>query len=157
MVENPQTRTKPMSNENAGRILRLTRTFAAPRETVFQAWTDREILVKWWGPKGYTVPVAEIDVRPGGAWRTCMRSPEGEEYCVGGVYREVIPPEKLVFTWAWESDGEPGHETVVTIEFHDKDGATELVLVQELFESVEARDKHNQGWSSSFDCLAEAL
>ncbi len=139
------------------RIIRLTRTFAAPRERVFRAWTEPEQLIKWWGPKGFTVPEHSIDVRVGGAWRTTMRSPEGTNHIVAGVYREITPPERLVFTLGWETEGPRGHETVVTIEFHERDGATELQLTQELFESETSRDMHNQGWSTSLESLDDAL
>ena len=139
------------------RVLRITRTFDAPRERVFRAWTEPEQLVKWWGPKGCTVPEHSIDVRVGGAWRTTMRSSEGNEHVVAGVYREITPPERLVFTWAWETEGPRGHETVVTIELRERDGGTELQLTQELFETETSRDMHNQGWSSCMECLDETL
>ena len=76
---------------------------------------------------------------------------------VGGIYREVRAPERLVFTWAWETTGQRGPETLVTVEFHARGGTTELVLTQEEFETVDACDRHRQGWSSSFDCLYEYL
>ena len=139
------------------RVLRMTRTFAAPRETVFRAWTDPARLAKWWGPEGMSVPVCDMDVRPGGAWRTCMRSPEGADNFVRGVYREIVAPEKLVFTWAWEADGVPGHETVVTVEFHERGASTELVLTQQVFETAKSCRLHHEGWSSSFDCLEQHL
>lgn len=95
-----------------------------------------------------------MDAKPGGAWRTVMRSPDGQQHRVGGVFREIAPPEKLVLTWAWEDDkGKPGHETVITVEFRDRKGSTELVLTQRLFESTQARDLHGQGWTSTFDKL----
>jgi uncharacterized protein YndB with AHSA1/START domain len=141
----------------AERVLRLERTFRAPREAVFRAFTEREQLMRWWGPKGYTVPRCELDARPGGAWRTVMRSPEGTEMVVGGVYREVRAPARLVFTWAWETDGRPGHETLVTLEFHDREGTTALVVTHETFETTDGRDRHREGWSSSLDCLGEHL
>jgi len=139
------------------RVIRMTRTFDAPRERVFRAWTEPEQLAKWWGPKGFTVPDHTIDVRPGGAWRTTMRSPEGNDHVVAGVYREITPPERLVFTWGWETEGPRGHETVVTIELHERDGGTELQLTQELFENETSRDMHHQGWSGCMDSLDDAL
>ena len=80
------------------RALRLSRTFRAPREGVFRVWTDPQQLIRWWGPEGFTVPACAIDVRPGGAWRPAMRSPEGKDHIVSGVYREVLPPARLVLT-----------------------------------------------------------
>lgn len=80
------------------RVLFFTRVFAAPRALVFRAWTDREQLMKWWGPAGFAVAFLEMNPRPGGAWRKCMRSPEGREYWRHGVYLEIAEPERLVFT-----------------------------------------------------------
>jgi uncharacterized protein YndB with AHSA1/START domain len=139
------------------RVLRLTRRFAAPRDLVFRAFAEPEQLVKWWGPKGFTTPHCQMDVHEGGAYRTTMRSPEGSEHILSGVYREVSPPARLVFTWAWETDGARGHETVVTIELDEVAGGTELRLTQRLFESDTARDRHAEGWTGCFYCLAEAL
>jgi uncharacterized protein YndB with AHSA1/START domain len=137
------------------RRLRIVRTFAAPREAVFRAWTDPKQLVKWWGPRGFSCPDCAIDVRDGGRWRTVMRSPEGTSHIVGGVYREIVPPRRLSFTWAWSTDGKPGHETLVTVELNERGKTTEMVFTQETFESVDARNQHSQGWGSAFDCLDE--
>jgi uncharacterized protein YndB with AHSA1/START domain len=98
------------------RVLRLFRSFAAPRDRVFRAFTVPTQMVKWWGPKGFMVPACVLDVRVGGAWHTVMRSPEGQDHIVSGVYQEITPPERLVFTWGWETEGVRGHETIVTIE-----------------------------------------
>jgi uncharacterized protein YndB with AHSA1/START domain len=138
-------------------ILRLSRSFAAPRERVFRAFTAPTQLARWWGPKGFTVPACTLDVRPGGAWRTVMRSPEGKDHIVSGVYREIAPPERLVFTWAWEEDGARGHETVVTIELSETPGGTRLELTHERFETEDSLDRHRHGWSSCLDCLEQAL
>src|SRR5215207_6544179 len=103
------------------RELEITRVFDAPRELVFKVWTQPEHLVRWWGPKGFTTPSCQIDVRPGGAYRTLIRSAEGKDHWMRGVYREVVPPERLVMRFAWEDEnGEPGHETLVTVSFADQ-------------------------------------
>lgn len=133
--------------------LRIERTFDAPRDLVFEAWTDPRHLARWWGPEGLTTPTCEIDLRPGGAWRTCMLNADQVEHWVQGRYQLIDPPEKLIFNWAWEEDGIPGHQTTVTIEFHDRGDQTDLVLLQEGFESEESCDMHRQGWSSSLNCL----
>jgi uncharacterized protein YndB with AHSA1/START domain len=138
-------------------ILRQSRSFAAPRERVFRAFTAPAQLVKWWGPKGFTVPSCTLEVRVGGAWRTIMRSPEGKDHIVSGVYREITPPARLVFTWGWETEGERGQETVVTIELFERPGGTRLELTHERFESDDSLDRHRHGWSSCLDCLEEAL
>ncbi len=140
------------------RVLVLTRLFDAPRALVFRAWTRPEHLVRWWGPKGFTTPSCEMDVRPGGAFRILMRSPEGTDHRLRGVYREIVEPERLVFTWAWEDeDGNPGHETVVTVTLAEQGARTELTLHQAVFESVTARDSHRGGWTECLERLAEYL
>jgi uncharacterized protein YndB with AHSA1/START domain len=142
---------------NDALVLRLSRSFAAPRDRVFRAFTAPAQLVKWWGPEGFTVPACTMDVRAGGTWQTVMRSPEGKDHIVSGVYREIIPPKRLVFTWAWEEDGARGHETLVTIELLEAPGGTRLELTHEVFESEERRERHRHGWSGCFDCLEQAL
>jgi uncharacterized protein YndB with AHSA1/START domain len=138
--------------------LTVTRVFDAPRETVFRAWTDPKQAALWWGPQGFTTISCEMDVRPGGAYRACMRSPEGTRHCRRGVYREVVTPERLVFTFAWEdANGNPGHEMVVTVTFAEIGGKTELSLHQAAFETAGARDAHHAGWSSCMERFAEYL
>ena len=137
--------------------LRLSRTFAARREKVFRSWTNPEELKKWWGPDGYSTPSAEIDLRVGGKYRLgMMKLPKGDIFYLAGTYREVRPPEKLVYTWRWEAEPELG-ETLVTVEFHDRGSSTEVVLTHELFPNEKARQDHQKGWSSCFDKLARAL
>ena len=138
--------------------LTLTRTYAAPREAVFPAWTEPEALKQWFGPTDeFTTPIAEVDLRVGGRYRIGMQPPDQEDlHIVGGVYREINPPEKLVFTWSWEEGMDVG-ETLVTVEFRDVGGSTEVVLTHERFPSEEARDKHNEGWSGCLARLVKAL
>lgn len=140
------------------RELTITRIFNAPRRLVFEAWTKPEHLSRWSGPHGFTTPFGEMDFRPGGAYRTCLRSPEGEDYWVQGFYREIVEPERLVFTHAWENeDGQPKHETLVTVTFAEHGGKTKLTFHQAIFESVESRDSHEEGWSESLDRLNQYL
>ena len=90
------------------RELVITRVFDAPRELVFKVWTDPKHLAQWWGPRCFTNPVCEVDLRVGGAWRIIMRAPDGAEYPGGGIYREIVRNEKLVFTnAALNKDGKP--------------------------------------------------
>lgn len=138
-------------------VLRLTRTFAAPREAVFRAFTEAEIFKTWWGPKDTTCPVAEIDARPGGRYRVEMRSPEGNTHVIEGEFREVVAPARLVYTWVWSRGDFAGREMLVTLEFSDAGGATELRLTHELLPDGAARDLHHKGWSGCLDCLAEIL
>jgi len=140
------------------RVLIIERAFAAPRDLVFKMWTVREHVSLWLAPRGFTITQSDADVRPGGAWRSCMRSPEGVDHCVGGVYRDVVENERLVFTHAWDGDkGKPGHETVVTLTLEDYGGDTKVRLRQEVFDSVETRDGHRDGWTESLDKLGKHL
>lgn len=138
-------------------ILDMTRRFRAPRELVFDMWTKREHLVKWWGPQGMTTPECEMDVRVGGHWRTVMRSSEGNDYIVSGVYKEISPPSKLVFTWGWETEGSRGHESTITLEFVETKDGTIVNLHQAFLDSKDSRDSHEGGWASSFADLERAL
>ncbi len=143
-------------NPSAANTLRIMRTFAAPREKVFRAWTDAEELKKWWGPVGYATPTAELDLRVGGKYRLGMRKlPNGEVFYLSGTYREVRPPGKLVYTWRWESEPELG-ETLVMVEFRDRGNSTEVVVTHELFPTEKARDDHDKGWNSCLDRLVLA-
>jgi uncharacterized protein YndB with AHSA1/START domain len=153
----PQTAAASLQDAPATEIdLHIERHFAARPERVFQALTDPSELVRWWGPEGFTVPECELDARPGGAWRTCMRSPDGNLHCVSGVYQEIVPPKRLVYTWSWETEG-PRHETLVTIVLRSVGDATELTMTQSLFDSLDSRDKHAYGWTGAFDCLVDYL
>lgn len=141
-----------------GSILRMERIFPAEPQRIFQAWTDPEQLVRWWGPEGMTTPRCEMDVREDGTWLTTMRNADGEEFTVSGVYRVIDPPRRLVMTWAWHNDGvRDGHETEISIDFDAVDGGTRLVLEQKSFKEPEHRDRHRGGWESSFNELGKFL
>ncbi len=143
--------------ETADRELVITRVFDAPRETVFKAWTDPDCLAKWWGPRGFVVLSCVLESRMGG--KIAIRAQSDERIIhAEGVVREIVPPEKLAFTTAWiDQNGNAGHETLVTLMFEPIGAKTRLIFRQGLFESVNARDLHQGGWSSAFDCLAEYL
>jgi len=142
-------------NETAeDRTLVLERVFRASPEKVFEAWTDPAILVKWWGPAGYTIPECELDARPNGAWRTVMLNDEGSRLEISGVYREVRHPSRLVMTWAWtQPDGGRGHETEIVVTLENVPEGTRLKLVQSVFDSIDQRNNHNMGWTAIFDSL----
>ena len=136
----------------------ISRAFDAPRSLVFEAWTDPARLARWFGPRGFKIPSCKMDAREGGEFRICMRSPEGTDHWVRGVFREVSKPERLAFTWAWEDeDGKPKHETVVRVDFTEQGGKTRLRMQQGAFESANARDQHESGWGGALDCLEEYL
>jgi uncharacterized protein YndB with AHSA1/START domain len=140
------------------RELVITRIFDAPRHLVFQAWTEPDRVARWWGPQGFVTTYCDMDIRPGGTFRVCMRSPEGIEYWKRGTYREVVAPERLVFTFAWENaEGKPGHQTLVTVTLAECGDKTELTLRQGVFDTVAARDDHGRGWTSTLQRFAEYL
>lgn len=142
-------------NVAADRTLVIRRTFEAPRELVWKAWAEVEHAKMWWGSKGFSAPVVELGTRPGDKWRSKMVSPDGKDYWQHGVLREIIPPEKLSFTFVWDED--PDHEMLVTVTLAERAGKTEMVFRQERFKSVEERDSHKDGWTESFDRLAAYL
>ena len=147
------TATAVREGPDQQRTLVIERVFKAPPDQVFKAWTDPAILIKWWGPEGFSTPECQMDVRPGGAWRTRMVGPNGD-HIVSGVYRQIAPPRRLVMTWAWQQDGGGrGHETEVDVTFEPVPRGTRMRLVQSVFDSVEQRDNHNMGWASSFNDL----
>jgi len=136
------------------RELVIVRVFDAPRELVFAAWTQGTHLARWSAPEGMTIAFGECDVRPGGAYRCTMREPDGTEHRLGGVYREVVPPERLVFTHAWEdAEGRQIDPTLVTVRFTAEGDRTRMHFHQAGFESVASRDGHAQGWESCFRLL----
>jgi uncharacterized protein YndB with AHSA1/START domain len=148
------TATKPI----ADRALTITRTFDAPRALVFKLWTDPKHVRNWWGPRDYPAAHIEMDVRPGGRWRHCLHGTEdGRDLWMGGVFREVVAPERLVFTFAWEEEGERGLETLITVTFAERDGKTLMTFRQTPFQSDGERDGHQGGWTSTFDRLDEHL
>jgi uncharacterized protein YndB with AHSA1/START domain len=135
--------------------LKLSRFIAAKREKVFQAWTRPALMQQWFCPVDMSVARAEADPRVGGHYRVEMKKQSGELHTTYGVYREIIPGEKLVFTWGWE--GPDRHETQVTIELRDKDNGTELVLIHERFADQESADHHAKGWRSCLENLAARI
>ena len=130
--------------------LTLKRRLNAPAEKVFGAWTDPEKVARWIGPEGATAVSAESDARVGGRFRWIMRSSDGETHDVSGTYREVVPNEKLVFTWAWKST--PERESLVTVTLRRDGDGTLLTLTHEQFFDEVARDRHAQGWAA---CLGK--
>lgn len=131
--------------------LTLKRRINAPPAKVFDAWTDPQKVMRWMGPEGVVGVNCEADPRVGGRYRWIMRSPDGETHDVSGVYREVVPNEKLVFTWAWKST--PERKSLVTITLKPDGDGTLLTLTHEQFFDEDARDRHQHGWTGSLDKL----
>lgn len=143
MSANPSVATKPS--------LTIKRRLNAPAAKVYAAWTEPEKIVAWFGPEGAVTVRTEMDVRVGGRFRIVMRSPDGEEHDVSGVYREVMPNQKLVFSWAWRST--PERESLVTVTLKADGDGTILTLLHEQFFDELARDRHNFGWTGAMDKL----
>jgi uncharacterized protein YndB with AHSA1/START domain len=152
--KNPATLTTPSDRE-----IVMSRIFNAPRDLVYKAHTDPKLIAQWWGLRSTTTIVDKFDVRPGGVWRFVQRDAGGNEYGFNGVFRELVPPERI--TWTWEFEGMPGHILVETMTFEDLGGKTKLTSTS-LFDTVEARDGMlNSGMESganeSWDRLDELL
>lgn len=163
--------TKANQNKNI-KELTITRIFDAPRELVWKAWTEPERVKSWWGPKGFTSPVVKIDLRVGGEYLNCMRSPEGQDFWSKGVFREIVALKLLVMTDSFADKegntvpasyyGMSGNwplEMLVTVAFEELDGKTKLTLKHSGINDISAADRDNmeQGWSQSLDKLAEIL
>ncbi len=138
--------------------LHIRRVFNAPRKRLFQAWTDPQRMIEWFchAKPNMTGRLIEMDVRPGGRYGFDVSSPEGKVFRLRGEYREIKPPEKLVFTWYWETEPEYG-EMMVTLEFVDLGDKSELILTHERFASDDSRDKHNSGWAFVLDSLQRSV
>ncbi len=145
--------------ETMPRQLVMTRIFDAPRELVFKAWTERDRLARWWGPKGFTIPVCEIDARPGGSIEIHMRGPDGTIYPMQGQFKEIVAPERIVFSaWALNKQGAPMFEMLTTVTFTDLGGGrtemnfnTRAVMVTG--EAAGPLQGMTQGWTESLERL----
>lgn len=146
-----------------GRELVISRIIHAPRESVFKAWTDPKHLARWWGPRGFTNPVCELDLRPGGAISIEMRGPDGVTYPMKGVFQEITPPERLVFlTSAFEvRPGNPRLEVLTSVTFGDLKGNTKLVVKATVIRATpdvaDAVEGTEEGWSGSLERLESLL
>lgn len=129
----------------------LVRRIKATPAKVYAALTDPALMLRWWGPDAGPTLRAEADVRPGGRFSIVFRLRNGDEHNPTGVYREVVPDQKLVFTWEWP--GMPERESLVTFLLTPIAGGTELILTHEQLPDDSARDSHKQGWSGWFDKL----
>lgn len=150
-------------------IIKVERIFDAPRELVWKAWTDPKHFMQWWGPQGFTSPLSEIDLRVGGKYHLGMTSPDGRDMYNMGVYTEITPPERLVFTQSMADEhgnavspasfgmNDMPDETEVIVTLEDIDGKTKLTLQQIGFPKSEMTEHAGQGWSQALDKLAVTL
>jgi uncharacterized protein YndB with AHSA1/START domain len=151
-------RTNNPAEKPTDRELVIIRIFDAPRDLVFKAWTDPKHMAQWWGPKNFTNPVCELDVRPGGAIRIEMRAPDGTTYPCAGTFHEIVEPVKLVFTtFKLDNKGNAEIELLNTVTFDDHNGKTRLTLrarvVKSLPQAAAALAGMDQGWNQSLDRL----
>ena len=140
----------------ADRTLVLSLLLDAPRGLVFEVWAQPAHLVRWWGPNGFTLPTCEQDFRPGGAYRFCMRAPDGTDHWVWGFYREIVAPERLVFTWQREDEAGLRNrlDNLVTVTLAEEGRKTRLTLRHTAFQTVADRDDHDGGWTQCLNRLA---
>jgi uncharacterized protein YndB with AHSA1/START domain len=148
-----------------GATLILRRVLNAAPERAFQAWTSPEHIQQWMRPEpGMVVPLARMDLRVGGKFRIQMQDPDGEYFTAVGEFREVEPPQRLVYTWDWEKDGSgtefgevEGKPSLITVEFLAMGERTEFVMTHTRFATVESRDSHAKGWAAAADSFAAFL
>jgi uncharacterized protein YndB with AHSA1/START domain len=161
-----------INQSNNGNELIITRIFNAPRELMWKAWTNQDMFMQWWGPKGFTSPISKIDLRVGGEYFNCMRSPDGQDFCSKGIYREVVELERLVMTDSFadkEGNMVPASyyglspdfpkEMKIKVTFQEQEGKTKLILKHSNVESLNDTDLNDmqQGWNESFDKLDDVL
>ncbi len=162
-----ETRTMQTKRE-----LVINRIFDAPRELVWKAWTEPELMMQWWGPKDFTTPSIKLDLRVGGEYLSCMRSPDGKDYWSKGTYKEIVPGQRLVLTDSFADDKgnivpatyygmspEFPLESLVTVTFDENDGRTKLTLRYDDISSIPQSDLSDmqQGWNEMLDKLADFL
>lgn len=149
--------------DNATLVLR--RLLKAPQERAFRAWTTPEHIQQWMRPEpSMVIPLVRMDLRVGGKFRIQMKNPEGEYFTAVGEFREVTPPERLVYTWDWEKDGGgnefgevEGKVSLITVEFLKRGEQTEFVMTHTRFATVQSRDGHAEGWTRALASFAQFL
>ena len=139
----------------------LTRVFDAPRDLVFRAWTDPKHLAQWFGPNGFTNPVCEVDLRPGGVWRHVMRGPDGKDHPMTAIFQEFVTPERLIFTCYVPDRKKPLFEILNIVNFTEENGKTKLTVeakvIQSTPEAAPMLAGMEAGWTQSLERLAELL
>jgi uncharacterized protein YndB with AHSA1/START domain len=161
---------KSAATQSAGPEVLITRIFDAPREAVFDAWTDREQLMRWYAPPGCQISFRTLDLRPGGAFHSCILTPDGHECWCKGVYLEIARPERIVYTMVIANERgdsigptdagmDPAwpRETVLTVTFAEQEGKTKLTLRQTVDESLAKRTGAQPSWLLMLDRLADEL
>ncbi|HZM35916.1 MAG TPA: SRPBCC domain-containing protein [Burkholderiales bacterium] len=137
--------------------LRLSREIRASRDKVFDAFVTEAAMREWMCPRGMTVPALELDARVGGGFRITMRARNGEQFTVQASYREIARPERLVYSWQWVGEGMPNVETLITVTFAERNGATRVQMTHTGFPEQAMADSHQEGWGSCFNRLSDLL
>jgi len=137
--------------------LQLSREIRAPRERVFDAFVTETAMRNWMCPRGMTIPALEVDARVGGGFRLTMRARDGDQFTAVAAYREITRPERLVYTWQWVGEGMPNVETLITVTFAERGGATEVRMTHSGFPDQALADSHQEGWGSCFNRLADLV
>jgi len=164
------TANRDRTTAQTQRAIVITRVFDAPRQLVWKAWTEPRHFARWYGPKGFTTPVCRIDLRVGGKYLNCMRSPEGQDFWTTGVFREIAAPERLVMTASradkdgnvvpasrYEMDAGWSLETQISVTLEEDDGRTKVTLEHVGMPAGNGRDMAEAGWNESLDKLADVL
>ncbi|HEX5821777.1 MAG TPA: SRPBCC domain-containing protein [Solirubrobacterales bacterium] len=142
--------------EEATRVVRIERTFDAPAEDVFDAWTSEEVIARWFKPaQGWQEAGAEVDLRVGGSIRVVMRTPNGEPVRAGGEYTLIERPHRLAFTWTFDDD--PTNQQMIELDFTERDGVTTVLFVNSDISEAERRDAQYEGWSTCLDNMERVL
>jgi uncharacterized protein YndB with AHSA1/START domain len=142
--------------EEAARVVRIERTFDAPAEVVFDAWTSPEVIKRWFRPaSGWQEPSAEVDLQVGGTVRVVMRDPDGEPVEAWGEYTLIERPHRLAFTWTFADD--PSNQQMIELEFTERDGVTTVLFVNSDISEERRRDAQYDGWSTCFDEMERVL
>ena len=143
--------------ESATLALHLERLLPAPSSLVFRMHAEPYLLAQWWGPKGFSVPRIDLDLRVGGRYRITMQPPEGDVFFLSGEFREVDPSSRLVYTFRWDPPDPDDRETVVSFSLRDRRGSTALTVDQAPFATESRLVLHEQGWTDSLDRLEELI
>jgi uncharacterized protein YndB with AHSA1/START domain len=156
VARQPHTITR-MESSTGELMLEIERVVPAARPVVFEAFTEPEVLARWWGPEGFTIPRLQFEPRAGEAYRIEMQPPEGDAFHLIGEFRDVDPPARLGFTFIWAEPDPDDVETLAELTFRDRGDETEVALRQGPFKTEARRELHRGGWSDSFDKLARVI
>jgi len=146
-----------MTGESSELTLEIKRVLPVAPSVAFRAFSAEDELAKWWGPDGFIVPSLDFNPRVGDSYRIEMQPPEGDRFYLAGEFREVDPPNRLAYTFAWEDPDPDDVETLVELSFRGLGGSTEVIVTQAPFKTEARRELHQNGWTDSFDKLEQII